>query len=70
MGEEAEQELKSAQAGLIGGPLRTPETLHVERVDGGFLINAWNATGTTRRAVAANAAGLARVVRDWAGEAK
>lgn len=46
-----------------------PPALHIEALEGGFIVHA-SRDGKTGRAVAHNTTGLIRLVRDWADAGK
>lgn len=46
-------------------PRPTPDQLHIERIDGGFLLSSWR-DGVNERSVAHNTTRLVALVRAWA----
>ena len=56
-----------AERFAIGFAARTPSNLHLETVDGGFIVHATTATGHGR-SVTETPAGVLRLVRAWLGK--
>lgn len=63
--DEQQKAMLATQIGYVMAPRPTPDQLHMERIDGGFVLSGWR-NGENVRSVAHNTTRLVALVRAWA----